>query len=90
LPRVLRSFNTDLDELYYQLTRSDYILSLKQQFQDQTLDEQEVQECLDEFVLTGRCRLEGDRGLEEWAWTLTEREAAIIASRLYLQDLGGS
>lgn len=90
MARATRSFETDLAELAYQIGRSEAFERLKADFQAGRQDDQEAQEALMDLLESGRCQFYGDNGPEEWRWTLTERESATLAARLYRDGLGAS
>jgi hypothetical protein len=88
MPWVTRGFDTDLGELAYQIQRSEAFLRLGEGFRSGAFDDQELQERLLDFLDQGRCRLQGDRGLEEWTWALSELECAQLAGRLFREAAG--
>lgn len=89
MPQVTRSFDTDLAELAYQIQRSEAFFRLEEGLRAGAFDEQEAQEKLLDLIDAGHCRLEGDRGWEQWSWALNEREAASLALTLFRNGLGG-
>lgn len=87
MARATRSFETDLSELAYQIGRSEAFEKLKADFEAGRQDDQEAQESLMDLLESGRCHFYGDTGPEEWRWTLTERESATLAARLFRDHL---
>lgn len=90
MPRVTRSFNTDLSELAYQIGRSDAFERIQREFQSGAIDDQEAQELLLDLIDSGICKFFGDHGPEEWTWKLNESEMGKLASVLYRERLGAS
>jgi hypothetical protein len=90
LPRVSRTFNTDLAELAYQIGRSEAFERIEREFRAGEIDDQEAQERLIDLIDLGNCRFFGDHGPEEWTWKLDESEMSKLASQLYRERLGGS
>jgi hypothetical protein len=90
LPRVSRTFNTDLAELAYQIGRSEAFERIEREFRAGEIDDQEAQERLIDLIDLGNCRFFGDHGPEEWTWKLDESEMSKLASQLYRERLGAS
>lgn len=90
MPRVSRTFNTDLAELSYQIGRSEAFERIAREFQSGEIDDQEAQERLLDLLDLGNCRFFGDHGPEEWTWKLDESEMGKLASMLYRERLGAS
>jgi hypothetical protein len=90
VPRVTRSFNTDLSELAYQIGRSDAFERIQREFKSGQIDDQEAQERVLDLIDAGICRFFGDHGPEEWTWKLNEAEMGKLASMLYRERLGAS
>ena len=90
MPRVTRTFNTDLAELAYQIGRSEAFERIAHEFRSGEIDDQEAQERLLDLIDLGNCRFFGDHGPEEWSWKLEEREMGQLASLLYRERLGAS
>ena len=90
MARATRSFETDLAELAYQIARSDAFQRIVVEFRSGETDDQEAQERILELLDAGRCKFFGDRGLEEWGWTLNEREAGSLAGTLYREGIEAS
>jgi hypothetical protein len=90
VPRVSRTFNTDLAELAYQIGRSEAFERIEREFKAGEIDDQEAQERLIDLIDLGSCRFFGDHGPEEWTWKLDEHEMSKLASQLYRERLGAS
>ena len=90
MPRVTRTFNTDLAELAYQIGRSDAFERILKEFKAGAIDDQEAQERVLDLIDVGVCRFFGDHGPEEWSWKLDESEMSKLASMLYREALGAS
>lgn len=88
MPRVTRTYETDLDDLGYQISRSDKFLAIKDDFASSVITDDLAQEQIEALLDGGACRLDGDRGPEVLEWALTEAEMARMISKLYRQYLG--
>lgn len=88
MPRVVRTYDTDLDDLAYQVSRSGQFASIRDEFTARTIQDDEAQEQISDLVDAGSCRLDGDRGQEQLEWKLSEAETARLISQLYRQYLG--
>lgn len=88
MPRATRTYETDLAELAYQIAKSDSFQRIVAEFKASN-DDQQAQEHIGELLEFGRCKLIGDRGPEEWAWVLNEREFARLLSTLYRENIEG-
>ena len=89
MPRATREFETDLAELAYQIGRSEAFQRIVQDFKQGACDDQEAQERILELLDFGRCKFQGDRGPEAWAWVLSERESGSLAAALYRDGIEG-
>lgn len=88
MPRVMRSYETDVDDLCYQIARSDKFTEIRSDFETGEISDDEAQEQIADLLDAGTCRLEGDRGREQLEWALSEAEMAKLISQLYRQYLG--
>ncbi|MBO9539541.1 hypothetical protein J7643_03010 [bacterium] len=88
MPRVTRTYETDLDDLAYQISRSDKFTEIRDDFSSSEISDDEAQEKIESLVDGGACRLDGDRGPEVLEWALSESEMARMISQLYRQYLG--
>jgi len=86
--KISRSYETDLDDLSYQISKSDVFGEIRGMFQRGEIDDQEAQERLLNQILDGRANTYGDRGPEELRWILSEAEAGRLTSVMYRQYLG--
>lgn len=89
LPKIARSYETDLGDLAYMVARGDRFGHIRAMFGAGDIDDQEAQERILDLLMDGRCRMDGDRGEEDLTWSLSERELATLASNLYCEYLGG-
>lgn len=87
MARATRTFETDLAELAYQIARSDAFQRIVEEFKAGETDDQEAQERILEMLDAGRAKFFGDRGLEEWSWVLSEREASSLAATLFREGI---
>lgn len=90
MPRVTRTYETDLDDLAYQISRSHAFTGLRDDFVAGRVADDQAQEAISELLDGGVCRLEGDRGAEVWEWALVEADLARMIGRLYRDYLGGA
>lgn len=88
MARISRSYETDLDDLSYQISKSDAFSEIRAMLQRGEIDDQEAQERLLNLILDGRTGTYGDRGPEDLSWKLTEAESGRLTSLLYVQYLG--
>lgn len=86
--KISRSYETDLDDLSYQLSKSDAFSDIRAMFQSGAIDDQDAQERLLNLSLDGRAHTYGDRGPEDLSWKLSEADAGRLTSLLYRQYLG--
>lgn len=89
MPKITRTYDTDLEDLAYQIGRSHSFLALRDDFAAHRVHDDEAQGAIADLIEGGGCRLDGDRGEESLHWALGEREAALLISRLYRDYLGG-
>ena len=89
MPRATRTFETDLAELEYQLGRSEGVERIARDLHAGEIDDQEAQSRLMELLERGHCRVQGDRGGEEWSFVLNEAELSRLANALYRERIGG-
>jgi hypothetical protein len=88
MPQITRTYETDMNDLAYQISRSDGFIEIRDHLESGELDDQEAQEDLLDIVLDGMCKVQGDRGLEEFRWVLSEADAGRVTSILYREFLG--
>jgi hypothetical protein len=88
MPRIVRTYDTDLDDLAYQVSRSYPFTAIRTEFTAGEIPDDEAQERIAELIDGGACRLDGDRGTELLEWSLSESETARLISQLYRQYLG--
>jgi len=88
LVKISRSYETDLDDLSYQISKSDAFGDIRAMFQRGEIDDQDAQERLLNLIMDGRAHTYGDRGPEELSWKLSERDMGRLTSVLYRQYLG--
>lgn len=88
MPKVTRTYQTDLDDLGYQIARSYQFVGIREDFTGGRVTDDAAQEQISDLVDAGRCELDGDRGSEQLAWTLSESEMARLISQLYRVYLG--
>ncbi|HEY9900366.1 MAG TPA: hypothetical protein V6D00_14420 [Pantanalinema sp.] len=88
MPRVTRTYETDLDDLAYQISRSDKFNTIKDDFASTEITDDVAQEQIEALLDGGACRLVGDRGPEVLEWALSESEMARMISQLYRLYLG--
>lgn len=86
--KISRSYETDLDDLGYQLSKSDAFSDIRAMFQRGEIDDQDAQERLLDLSMHGKAQTYGDRGPEELSWKLTEAQIGRLTSMLYRQYLG--
>lgn len=88
MPRVMRTYEMDLEDLLFQIARSDQFNAIREDFVLKRLADDAAQERISDLIDVGRCRLNGDRGIEQLEWSLAEAEAAKLIRRLYREYLG--
>lgn len=88
MPKVTRTYETDLDDLGYQISRSGQFSEIRDDFSSGRVSDDEAQDQISELIDAGRCVVDGDRGSEQLAWALSEAEMARLISQLYRQYLG--
>lgn len=88
MPRVMRTYEMDLDDLLFTIARSDQFNSIRDEFSARQIADDEAQERLADLIDVGRCRFMGDRGTEQLEWSLAEADAARLILRLYCEYLG--
>lgn len=86
--KISRSYETDLDDLSYQISKSDEFGDIRALFQRGEIDDQDAQERLLNLIMDGRANTYGDRGPEDLSWKLSERDMGRLTSVLYRQYLG--
>jgi hypothetical protein len=90
MPQITRTYETDMADLAYQISRSDAFTDIRQRLGAAELDDQSAQAELLDLVLDGCCKVQGERGLEEFRWTMSEAEAGRLTSLLYREYLGAA
>lgn len=90
MPEITRTYQTDLPDLAYQISRSGEFGEIRRDFTSDQIEDQEAQSLLLDLVQAGRCKLEGDHGKEEFRWALSEIEAGRLTSILYREYLGAA
>ncbi len=88
MPKVTRTYETDLDDLGYQISRSYQFTEIREEFTSGEVSDDEAQEQISDLIDVGRCVVDGDRGSEQLQWALSEAEMARLISQLYRQYLG--
>jgi len=88
--QITRTYDTDIGDLAYQISRSDAFGEIRERLRARELDDQDAQSELLDLVLEGVCRVQGERGPEEFRWTMSEAEAGRLTSILYRDYLGAS
>ncbi len=88
MPEITRTYQTDLADLAYQVSRSGEFADVRRDLDADRIEDQEAQSRLLDLVLAGRCRVDGDHGQEEFRWALSEVEAGRLTSSLYREYLG--
>ena len=87
MPEITRTYHTDLADLAYQLSRSGEVGDIRRELAAMLLDDQEAQARLLDLAQRGRCQVDGDYGMEEFRWTLSEVEIGRLTSILYREYL---
>ncbi|MBM3275442.1 MAG: hypothetical protein FJZ00_09825 [Candidatus Sericytochromatia bacterium] len=90
MPQITRTYETDMPDLAYQISRSDAFTHIRERLQASELDDQAAQAELLDLVLDGCCKIQGERGPEEFRWTMSEAEAGRLTSLLYREYLGAA
>ena len=90
MPEVTRTYQTDLADLAYQVSRSGEFGEIRQEHKSGEIEDQEAQSRLLDLVLAGRCKVEGDHGEEDFRWALSEWEVGRLTSALYREYLGAA
>ncbi|HEY9857482.1 MAG TPA: hypothetical protein V6D05_17185 [Stenomitos sp.] len=88
MPKVTRTYETDLDDLGYQISRSGQFSEIRDDFSNGRVSDDLAQEQISDLIDYGRCIVDGDRGSEQLEWALSEAEMARLISQLYRQYLG--
>lgn len=88
MAKISRTYETDLDDLGYQISKSDAFAEIRAMFQSGEIDDQDAQERLLNLIMDGRTHTYGDRGPEELSWKLSEADSGRLTSVLYVQYLG--
>lgn len=88
MPKVTRTYETDLDDLGYQISRSGQFGEIRDDFSSGRVSDDEAQGQISDLIDAGRCVVDGDRGSEQLEWALSESEMARLISQLYRQYLG--
>lgn len=88
MPKVTRTYETDLDDLGYQISRSYQFAGIRDDFTAGRVPDDAAQELISDLIDAGRCVVDGDRGSELLEWALSESEMARMISQLYRQYLG--
>ncbi len=86
--QITRTYESDMADLAYQISRSDSFFEIRDRLRSRELDDQDAQSELLDLVLEGSCRVQGERGHEEFRWTISETEAGRLTSILYRDYLG--
>lgn len=86
--KISRSYETDLDDLGYMISKSDAFAEIRSRLERGEVDDQDAQERLLDLVMHGRTSTYGDRGPEELGWKLSEADMGRLTSLLYRQYLG--
>ncbi|MBU6430015.1 MAG: hypothetical protein KGR26_13455 [Cyanobacteria bacterium REEB65] len=88
MPEITRTYQTDLDDLAYQISRSEAFGEIRRALDSTEIDDQQAQSGLLDLVQCGKCTVAGDHGREIFRWALSEVEAGRLTSLLYRHYLG--
>lgn len=88
--QITRTYETDMADLAYQISRSEAFADIRERLRRGEVQDQDAQSELLDLVMDGRCCVLGERGMEEFRWTITEAEAGRLTSILYRDYLGAT
>ena len=88
MPQVTRTYETDMADLAYQISRSDAFAEIRDHLVRGLLQDQDAQSELLELAQNGSCIVQGERGREAFRWALSEADTGRLTSILYRDFLG--